>query len=411
MNGQEKILKFRAFILITLFTLIMTVVYSTSYNALNTIIMYLLMILMNKYIFDISIKKALIVVSFAILIYFIADAITATILLNFTSTEIIRGESSIVLLTALMVGIIAYQISNIKYFRKRYDLFIAKLKDNQNYDRVVFLVLLIFAFIAIFNNLNKFSNLNTEVLINILIFVILTVLAIIYIYEKTNNQKITNQYDALLEYVQNFEEIVEVVQLNSHEHKNNLATLRFLVENNKKAQKYIDEIIEGYDNVTVRHISALKHVPKGGVKGLLYYKYVIANKNNIEVKFEISNKVTEVIKEIQDQKLKIFCHLLGIYIDNAIEGASKSKGKIIEIEIYMLNDNLNIIISNTYDSINVNFDKIGQRGFSTKGKGRGNGLYFANKYLSQNPEFRSERIITDKYYTQKLIIEIPKEKR
>ena len=46
------------------------------------------------------------------------------------------------------------------------------------------------------------------------------------------------------------------------------------------------------------------------------------------------------------------------------------------------------------------------KGVSTKGKGRGNGLYFAKKLIGKNKNMSSENILLNGYYIQKLLINI-----
>ena len=99
------------------------------------------------------------------------------------------------------------------------------------------------------------------------------------------------------------------------------------------------------------------------------------------------------------------CHILGIYIDNAIQAAEESRRKSLSIEIYVMNDMLNFVISNTYKG-SINLEKLGKKGYSTKGKNHGMGLYLAKKIIKQNDKFSYKPLIINKLFVQKLIYKI-----
>ena len=45
-----------------------------------------------------------------------------------------------------------------------------------------------------------------------------------------------------------------------------------------------------------------------------------------------------------------------------------------------------------------------EKGVSSKGEGRGNGLYFASKLIKENDWLEQKQDIVDRYYIQELII-------
>ncbi len=45
-----------------------------------------------------------------------------------------------------------------------------------------------------------------------------------------------------------------------------------------------------------------------------------------------------------------------------------------------------------------------KRGYTTKGKDHGNGLYFAKKIIDKNPYIVGKQSLTNKFYVQRLII-------
>jgi len=85
-------------------------------------------------------------------------------------------------------------------------------------------------------------------------------------------------------------------------------------------------------------------------------------------------------------------------LDNAIEGAEGSNDKIIGIEIFVKNDDIVIIFSNSY---NANSKFIGR---STKGAGRGYGLVLASNIINSTKKLESFTEVTDSLYIKKLVI-------
>ena len=107
--------------------------------------------------------------------------------------------------------------------------------------------------------------------------------------------------------------------------------------------------------------------------------------------------------------MKIVCRLVGIYMDNAIEASIESKRKIISVEIYELKNELNVVIANSFNK-NKDISRRNEKGYSTKGKGRGNGLYFAKRMVDKYNWITETQNINQNFYIQKLVIKIKEAK-
>ena len=66
----------------------------------------------------------------------------------------------------------------------------------------------------------------------------------------------------------------------------------------------------------------------------------------------------------------------------------------------------NFYICNTYNSDLVDLNKIENKGYSTKGKGRGNGLYYLSKVISSQKTISTEWVIMNDYFVRKIFIKI-----
>ena len=83
---------------------------------------------------------------------------------------------------------------------------------------------------------------------------------------------------------------------------------------------------------------------------------------------------------------------------------------MVSIEIYSYDENINIVITNTFNKEN-DISNRHEKGVSTKGEGRGNGLYFAKKMLSKNKWISEQQDIVDNLYIERLVIKCGKRKQ
>lgn len=110
-----------------------------------------------------------------------------------------------------------------------------------------------------------------------------------------------------------------------------------------------------------------------------------------------------MLTKLSEKEIKVLCKLIGIYFDNAIEAAAESRKKNLTIEVYELKDKVSIVISNSFKR-HTNLKDRNKKGISSKGEGRGNGLYFASKLIKENPWLEEKQEIIDGYYIEQLII-------
>lgn len=129
----------------------------------------------------------------------------------------------------------------------------------------------------------------------------------------------------------------------------------------------------------------------------------IAKSDKIKLEIDVSEESGRVLSKLSTEKQKVLSNLIGIYLDNAIEAAKETRKRIVSMEIYKYEETVNIVISNTYNIKNDISNRY-NKGVSTKGKGRGNGLYFANKLLSKNDWIYERQDIVDDFYIEKLKI-------
>ena len=345
--------------------------------------------------------KTIIATCILVITIMLADFFNSIFIINFISLEKIRSYWYLRVLSNVVVSTLIVIIMSIPIIRKKCIYFINKF-GNKYISITSLFIILVICIVFITHNISINFQLNIEFIANTLTVIALIIFCYIFINENNEFNILNEKYDSLFNYVQTFENWIEKEQLNRHEYKNQLASIRCITKE-KKVKDKIDSIMLDNINITNDTVNQLKPIPNGGLKGLLYYKIAIAENNKLNIELDISIKNPDIIKKLSEDKIKILCRLLGIYLDNAIEAAKETKKKIISIEIYEVDKNINIVITNTFDNTN-DISKRNDKGFTTKGQGHGKGLYFAKKMIDNNDWIDEEQNIIDGFYSQKLII-------
>lgn len=404
LGSNQKLMDIHNITLISLLVLPTLFLYDMKYTLLVSLLTYIISVIIFKKIFNLSVTDSILVCSFINVLVAVVDGTLSLIEVNFVTYEQARSNWHIITINNTLIGVLAYLASCLNVFQRLFKNIRKKANEKQPIMNSIFVIIIVIIVACLYINITSIFKLNLYYTITIISVIVFFLLYCCYIMEKNQYDKLNDEYNILFDYVQNFENWIDDEQLYRHELKNNLSILREIVKE-KEAIRKIDDMLKINIIVDDQYIQQLKNVPKGGLKGLLYYKVAIAENNHVQMLAEVSPKVTEFIEKLPPKELKQLCILLGIYLDNAIEAASKTTKKLVALEIYELKDKLQFVVSNTYDQ-EIALDKINDKGYSTKGKNRGNGLYFAKKLIGKNKNMSSENILLNGYYIQKLLINI-----
>lgn len=254
-----------------------------------------------------------------------------------------------------------------------------------------------------------FSNLETNNTLLISIFGMLVFLTILFslVKQKIDNNKITEKYDSLIEFMNSYEEKIDELRIQSHENKNQLLNIKSKIidkDKNKNIIEYIDSILNEKVQLDKGKYSKLKYLPSNGFKGMFYYKISKAEELGIKISINISAGIKKsVLHNMNAEDYKQLCRIIGVYLDNAIEASAISNEKLLGIEIYLNNNDVDIIISNSYLG-EVDIKNVNEKGYSTKGKSHGYGLPLVKNILENSDIFSSETTTCNGIYIQKLNI-------
>lgn len=371
----------------------------------KTIFTLLVYALLYKYIFNSNSLKSIFSSILYVILLIIPDLLTLTIFTNVLNISkeyyhnyiagSIIGNLVVSIFMILMIFILKKPLRKILNY---------KLSNNAKIVTVSALTLITIA-IFFYSLINDYRQ-NNGVLEYLLLIGTLMVMLFCLIRQKVDNENMFKRYDDLLTVMRNYESDVEYQRTVNHETKNELLTIRSKLsdEKDKELCSYIDSIIGDKKHIDSSKFSKFKYLPSNGLKGFLYYKFIEAEQKGISVNLNIAKQIEKsFLGDMGTKDFKDLTRILGVYLDNAIEAASISDDKKLGIEIYKMKNDIEIIISNTYNNT-IDEDKIGSERFSTKGKNRGHGLLLVKKILNETSRIKSETKITRLVYIQKIII-------
>lgn len=395
-----------------LLTLLITSIIYTINNiclvgTLKTLIVCIVHVITFKYLFKINWSKSFLLT----FLYAIILAITELFEI-FVFTKII-GISKITfynkiagnILGNITIGVLfvifTYFIRNI--LRKIINI------NVQNHTKIILssILTLICTGMFFYTIIKKFEFSDDIILYLISITVLLTVLFSL-IKQTIENNKLTEQYDKLLEFMKQYEQEAEKQRILRHETKNEFLAIKAKLydkQKNKEVIEYIDEILKDKIELKQEEFAKFVYLPANGIKGLCYFKTQEAKDKGLNTSINISKRVENSnIYKLSVKEQRDLGKILGVFLDNAIEASLNSKAKEFGLEAYLnIKKECEIIISNSYDG-ELEVDKIGKEKFSTKGKNRGHGLLLVNHLVSKNDKFAINTKITNGLYIQTLTI-------
>ena len=255
----------------------------------------------------------------------------------------------------------------------------------------------------------SYNKVDLNVALSILTIILVILLFIVgYFKEKSDNNRLSIKFSQLLDYVKDYEdEVIEKGKV-QHEYKNQLGVISGMIPDDPKLKELKDYVskklskAEKIDNNV--WLEKITNLPSGGIKGLVYLKIKKMLDNDIIVHIEIDNKLKSKNKWLAiNNNLEDYTRIIGVYLDNAIDAASQAKEKQIIIEFIDNKDNIEFDISNTYIG-DIEFDKIDNEKYSTKGDSRGYGLSIVKDIMDNNKLFSQERELNGKFFVEKLYI-------
>lgn len=383
---------------------LLELLYTLNIGTFRSILGYFLYLLLFKCVFEFDfMKSVLVALIFYVLLFTSEIFVFSVVTFVFDgSVQFIRTIVADNIWSNTLVSVILMLLSfSIRRWLVR--IFNIKVKiDILIYCFLSFTCVILFFFLMFKTDT---FNIGTYVALGI-IFVMLVIIFSLFM-QAYNNEQLTVKYDKMLEFIKKYEVEIENQRTYRHETRNQLLTIKSKIIDNDKCDniiKYIDEIIKD-NNIVINHseYSKLRYLPSNGIKGLFYFKVSEAVEKGINIDINISKCIEDsFIKSLNSVMFNQLGKVLGIFLDNAIEGAFDSYSKNIGIEIYSCDADVYFIISNTYE--NIVHNNVGHFPLSSKNINRGHGLLLAKTIIDGNNRFVNYTEVTENLYIQKLII-------
>ncbi|MBO4386874.1 MAG: Spo0B domain-containing protein [Treponema sp.] len=215
-----------------------------------------------------------------------------------------------------------------------------------------------------------------------LLFLVVTLVAILIELAvcATISKKIKKEFLRFTEDFEGTKFLVDSMRANNHDFTNKLHVILGLIQigEYEKAQSYIQNIsIIQRENVTF----VMRNIENPSLAALLIGK--IARASECNVKFSLKENSTYKEKDI-DIPSEALVTITGNLIDNALDAMNRShkECKELSIGIFTKPGDLLLIVQDSGPGIPKDIrEAIFEKGFSTKGKGRGLGLYHTKQLI------------------------------
>ncbi|MBR2055467.1 MAG: GHKL domain-containing protein [Mycoplasmataceae bacterium] len=400
----------KIYFIIILFTLVALINYFNSNVFLRITLVTILMMFFIKILFNTNLQVSIITPIYSQMLVMVSElifGIVISLIFKYDSQKIIETQFAQIF-SSFFIALLNFSIVNLPFVIKFYK-FIIKVTEKINRKH---LITLSFFIIIVANILAGTLYYKVNYIFLIMFNTLLTLSCmgiVIYSYKTQNNyNKVYEKYNTTLKSLKEYENILDKYRISSHENKNELLTIRNMINfNDNKVIKYIDTIVENKQKDNSKVMSKISKIPSGGLRGLMYSKILVMEENLIQYNLDISKEISTVdLICIDDHLLLDICKIVGVYLDNAIDAVKEIDKKIININMYLKNKKLIISISNNYKGV-IELNKLEEKGYTSKsGNNRGYGLSLTKEIIDNNKKLQNEKSISKEMFCQNLMIEI-----
>lgn len=296
---------------------------------------------------------------------------------------IITGKAKSFLMTKVLITLVLIIIFSfiVKKIISKYNLKPEKFIENNI--TISNVILNMFIFFIIFKVVNDSKNIESIIVIEIIVLSIISMIINIMFYQskfkrsiKIKDIQVKNTYNPLLN------DIIDNIRANEHEYKNHLNIIYSIIQVSKdinevkeRAKIYIGEL----EDTSI--LNSVIRIENTIVKAIIYNKLIECEQLGIKLRYSIIGDLDNL--ELNDTELTI---VLSNLLNNAIEATKPIEYKFIELSITNEDDFFEIEIKNNVDDFKFkqqNLQELFKKGISTKGKGRGYGLYNVKKIVEK----------------------------
>lgn len=347
----------------------------TGMNVWKTVLIILFMITATGLIYKKNIIVNIIEIIISTILVVVVELI-ATFFILIIDTKVHFSELTYFFILAIIINLILYLIYKIiKKRQYNFDDFI----ERYNYILLICInsVIIFLVIKVLFQDKGIRYISSIEISILFLAMILVNVFYFFDVYKKTKNNKRKEIKQSMNPLIQ---DLIDEMKASEHEYKNHLNILYCMIQVCKedelrdRAKKYIGNVFENKNL-----LNSLSNVENTILKAVLLSKINQAEKNEIICNYKINSHLNDI--PLDDSELTV---VLSNLLNNAIEAASKSEKKFIEILTEKSDDRYIIKVSNSAKNLKKEMIKeIEKVRVSTKGSGRGYGLYNIKNIVSK----------------------------
>ncbi len=247
--------------------------------------------------------------------------------------------------------------------------------------------------------------LSKQHIVSVILLILFIIMNITYFIQIKISTKSKYDYYNIYNYTNEVEKFAKQLSKQEHEYKNRLIGIKALIEDNQyeEALEFINEIISIQKTHSDLISTNYDKICNPVLKKLLIEKTSKALNAGIKMNADVRTE----IKDINIPNIALN-DIVSIILDNAIDAAGRSKEKAIDIMIDEDEDEVNIIVANTYSKM-VEEASMYMDGGSSNGMFRGNGLYILKQIENDNPNFTIDTTVTEELFIQEININNAKE--
>ncbi len=211
------------------------------------------------------------------------------------------------------------------------------------------------------------------------------------------NEEKRKRIEELTLYTETVEGLVSKYKEFEHDIKNMMiGSSSVNLDANELYRKLKEEIVGKKSYDAFFYIKDIKYLP---LKSILSHYTMLSIKKDIEMDLITVGEIDHAdISEVD------FSRIMGIIMDNAVEEAEHTDRKKIEVFAEQVEGSLNITVGNTFREELLDLARIGEKGSSTKGEGRGLGLSIVNSIVESRDNLKLNTFVNGDMFIQDFYI-------
>lgn len=371
---------------ISILSLISKYAFSNLYSTIINMILWPLLVI---FVFRVSVLKGILseVVVFAItacLDFIVSKTLYLILYININEMLTIPIYRIGIILS--MYGIMILLTIFIKYFKLNINVF-----DNMSKQFKLLLIINLLLMIIVIGMQYYLINYYTETMPSFIIFInIASLIAyfVISIYSIVSSSKLEiteRDLEGANLTIHSLRILHDTVRTFKHDFDNIINGIGGYIANDDMdgLKEYYNQLLQDCHKTNNLYSLSPDVINQPAIYNILATKYYVADELNIQIDLDIFLDLNEIDKHM---KIYEFTRILGILLDNSIEAAKDCEEKLIKVSFRKedVKHRIIVAIENTYNNKDVNIEKIFDKGFSSKERNTGLGLWKVRQILKRN---------------------------